>query len=242
MAVLPIHPLTGVQAIGFTRRGPIWPVMGGAPDDGGNGGNGGTDGAGGNGSGAGNESTGAGASNASAGGGQGGGAEKTLSQNDVDRIVQGRLAQERDQINKKYGNLDDLLAAKTKLEEHENKGKPEADQLRSKLTRAETRAAEAESARTASDLRLLKFEVASQVEGFPISAVSRLQGTTADEIKADAEKFLTEFGGAGQQQQQNGPRPPRPNQYQGHSSDAGAATGAALGRAEAQRRFGTTKT
>ncbi|MEC4840537.1 hypothetical protein R2360_13720 [Mycobacteroides chelonae] len=25
---LPVHPTTGLQAIGFTRRGPIWPVMG----------------------------------------------------------------------------------------------------------------------------------------------------------------------------------------------------------------------
>ncbi|WP_100523253.1 hypothetical protein [Mycobacteroides abscessus] len=25
---LPVHPITGLQAIGFTRRGPVWPVMG----------------------------------------------------------------------------------------------------------------------------------------------------------------------------------------------------------------------
>ncbi|MBN7378420.1 scaffolding protein [Mycobacterium phage prophiGD16-1] len=25
---LPVHPTTGLQAIGFTRRGPVWPVMG----------------------------------------------------------------------------------------------------------------------------------------------------------------------------------------------------------------------
>ncbi len=28
-SALPIHPLTGLQAIGFTRRGPIWPQLGG---------------------------------------------------------------------------------------------------------------------------------------------------------------------------------------------------------------------
>lgn len=32
MSHLPFHPVTGVQAIGFTSRGPVWPVMGGAPD------------------------------------------------------------------------------------------------------------------------------------------------------------------------------------------------------------------
>ena len=31
---MPIHPVTGVRAIGFTRRGPVWPVLGGAEDAG----------------------------------------------------------------------------------------------------------------------------------------------------------------------------------------------------------------
>lgn len=31
---LPVHPLTGLQAIGIGKRGPIWPVIGGAPDEG----------------------------------------------------------------------------------------------------------------------------------------------------------------------------------------------------------------
>ncbi|NEW49341.1 DUF4355 domain-containing protein [Nocardia cyriacigeorgica] len=28
--MLPVHPITGLQAIGYTRRGPIWPVLGGS--------------------------------------------------------------------------------------------------------------------------------------------------------------------------------------------------------------------
>lgn len=31
--VLPVHPSTGLTAIGMGKRGPIWPVMGGSPDD-----------------------------------------------------------------------------------------------------------------------------------------------------------------------------------------------------------------
>ncbi|WP_232785841.1 hypothetical protein [Mycobacteroides chelonae] len=31
--VLPTHPRTGLTALAFGKRGPIWPVMGGAPDD-----------------------------------------------------------------------------------------------------------------------------------------------------------------------------------------------------------------
>jgi hypothetical protein len=40
---LPVHPRTGLQAIGWGLRGPIWPALGGAPDEGG--GTGGGDGA-----------------------------------------------------------------------------------------------------------------------------------------------------------------------------------------------------
>lgn len=29
---LPVHPSTGLRALGIGRRGPIWPVLGGAPD------------------------------------------------------------------------------------------------------------------------------------------------------------------------------------------------------------------
>ncbi|MFE3051597.1 hypothetical protein [Nocardia sp. NPDC059239] len=31
---LPLHPLTGVRALGWGRRGPIWPVLGGSEDSG----------------------------------------------------------------------------------------------------------------------------------------------------------------------------------------------------------------
>ena len=30
--ILPIHPATGLRAIGFTKRGPVWPVQGGSED------------------------------------------------------------------------------------------------------------------------------------------------------------------------------------------------------------------
>lgn len=30
---LPIHPITGLRAIGIGKRGPIWPVLGGSEDD-----------------------------------------------------------------------------------------------------------------------------------------------------------------------------------------------------------------
>lgn len=38
---LPVHPVTGLRAIGFTSRGPVWPVLGGS-GEGGEGGDGGS--------------------------------------------------------------------------------------------------------------------------------------------------------------------------------------------------------
>lgn len=38
MSDLPIHPITGLQALGVTRRGPIWPAIGASQDDPSNGG------------------------------------------------------------------------------------------------------------------------------------------------------------------------------------------------------------
>ncbi|MCG5432529.1 hypothetical protein LV457_09520 [Mycobacterium sp. MYCO198283] len=30
LTTLPVHPATGLRAIGFTSRGPVWPVLGGS--------------------------------------------------------------------------------------------------------------------------------------------------------------------------------------------------------------------
>lgn len=62
--VLPRHPRTGLRALGFTSRGPVWPVLGGAPDP-----------------------DPAGDVDPAAGGGAGG-TEKTFTQAELDRIVQ----------------------------------------------------------------------------------------------------------------------------------------------------------
>jgi hypothetical protein len=45
VTALPFHPITGLQALDFTKRGlPIWPVMGGSGEDGGSGDDGGGNG------------------------------------------------------------------------------------------------------------------------------------------------------------------------------------------------------
>jgi len=49
IAEMPVHPVTGLQAIGIGRRGPIWPIMGGNGEGGGGGEAGGGEPAGGGG-------------------------------------------------------------------------------------------------------------------------------------------------------------------------------------------------
>lgn len=41
---LPIHPTTGLRALGYTSRGPVWPALGGSGDGDGGTGDGGNDG------------------------------------------------------------------------------------------------------------------------------------------------------------------------------------------------------
>lgn len=97
-STLPIHPFTGMQAIGWTRRGPVWPVMGGA-EDGGSGSEGGAEGG---------EVAGAGKS-ADAGGT---GWTPPTDQAALDKIIESRLARER----AKFPNYEEL---KTKADQHD---------------------------------------------------------------------------------------------------------------------------
>lgn len=97
--VLPIHPRTGLRALGFTSRGPVWPVMGGSGDGGDGGGDAG-DGA-----------------PADKGSGDTGW-KPPASQADLDRIISDRLARDRranfadyDALKDKAGQFDALAAA-----------------------------------------------------------------------------------------------------------------------------------
>lgn len=81
-----------------------------------------------------------------------------------------------------------------KLKEFEDRDKTEAQKLTERATEAETRAAQA----TAS---LLRYEVASDKK-LPAGWAQRLQGSTKEELEADADKLLADLG---TQQQRNSP-------------------------------------
>ena len=73
-------------------------------------------------------------------------------------------------------------AAEAKVQEFEEKDKSELEKLTGKLTKAETKAAEAES-------KLLRFTVAAEKQ-IPAEAVDLLQGTTREDLEANADKIL----------------------------------------------------
>lgn len=76
------------------------------------------------------------------------------------------------------------LAAKAKKAEEDKKS--EAEKLTERLTAAETRAAKAET-------RALRLEVASS-KGLTPAQAKRLVGSTKEELEADADELLADFG------------------------------------------------
>lgn len=81
-----------------------------------------------------------------------------------------------------------------KLKEFEDRDKTEAQKLTERATDAETKAAQATA-------RLLRYEVASDKK-LPAGWAQRLQGSTKEELEADADKLLADLGA---QQQRNTP-------------------------------------
>ena len=105
------------------------------------------------------------------------------SQEDLDRIIQSRLARERKQFESKIANLPDLEAKAARLAEIEEANKTEAEKAAEKLAAAEKRAAELEAKAT-------RAEVAA-AKGVPAAL---LTGSTQEELEASADALI-EFRG-----------------------------------------------
>lgn len=189
MANLPLHPITGLQALGFTKRGPIWPVVGASEDPP--------------------------AGDPPAGDPPAGEPEgKTFTQADLDRIIGERLARE---------NIAELKDKATKFDELDNANKTELQRFQEQLDATNAEKAQAEQRAAQAELERMKITIAA-TKGIPISSAGRLAGSTQEEIEADADKFLADFG----------PKTPLPNPQQGNggggqsrSVEAGAALFAA---------------
>lgn len=103
-------------------------------------------------------------------------------------------------------DVDKLQAALKK----ERANSREADKLRSKLKEFEdrdkddaTKRAEAEQSAKTAETKALRLEVALE-KGLSKSDANRLQGSTRDELEADADVFLKEHGGANRKPDKSG--------------------------------------
>lgn len=261
---LPIHPITGLQAVGIVGGRPVWPILGGSGDgnddsqNGSQGGPGGGQGGqqnGGQGSQQGGQSGTQGGSNGGGQSGQGSqqgsAATISLSQEALDKIVEDRLIRDRAARDKKYADYDQVV------EKANNYDKL----LQDTESDAEKRVREAtEQARSAVLAEMRPQLVLAEMRA---TAAGRIEPDRFDTLVDDLDltKYLTSDGavdidkvrkkvdawapppkndGEGQQQQSSGPRRPRPDHSQG--SGAGPTTDTQRGLDEARRRYGDRAT
>ncbi|TBL44251.1 hypothetical protein EYA84_02070 [Verrucosispora sp. SN26_14.1] len=193
------HPHTGapIRALGVRRDGRlIWPALGAAPDDGGEGG---------------------GESGETEGGKPEG--ESGKSEGDGDKPLgpggEKALAAEREArkaLEKRIAALAPLEKLATALGGGDvDKGKTEVEQLTERLAAQERAIADERTARWRAEVQAEKKLTAVQA--------ARLVGSSREELLADADELLAAFGGTGQDDQagQNGARRPgmRPDPAQG---------------------------
>lgn len=112
-------------------------------------------------------------------------AEKTIPQSELNRIVEERLARER----QKYADYDDLKAAASRLKEIEDAGKSEQQKLNDQLADLQKQLAQRDKDVSELAAAKLRAEVAATKKVPP----HRLQGTTKEELEADAERYLSEL-------------------------------------------------
>lgn len=125
------------------------------------------------------------------------GSEKTLTQEQVDNIVEERLARER----KKFEDYDDLkaqveelrAAAGEKSKEADEK-KSEAEKLAEQIQSLQSRVEDEKKAREAAELESLKAKVAAS-KGLKDTLANRLTGSTKEELEEDADSILEAIGG-----------------------------------------------
>lgn len=108
--------------------------------------------------------------------------EKTLTQAEVDRVVQERIARERE----KFADYEDLKARAEKLAEIEASQKSETEREREHREQLERDLAEARKALESERTNSLRAQVAAE-KNVPLA---NLTGTTREELEASADALL----------------------------------------------------
>lgn len=110
--------------------------------------------------------------------------EKMLSQSEVDRVVQERLARERE----KFADYEDLKGKAEKLDQLEAANQSELEKAIARAEAAEKAAQDAENARRAAEVQSLRVRVAGE-KGVPANLVKYITGDSQEAIEAAAEEL-----------------------------------------------------
>lgn len=108
--------------------------------------------------------------------------EKTLTQAEVDRVVQERIARERE----KFADYEDLKSRAEKLAEIEEAQKSETEREREQREKLEQELAEARKALESERTNALRAQVAAEKQ----VPLANLTGSTREELEASADALL----------------------------------------------------
>lgn len=111
----------------------------------------------------------------------------------LDAIVQSRLAEERRRLQAKYGNFDELAAAKRTLDEQRETEMSDLEKLQRQLADKDAEIATANKQAESERLNALRLRVGQEI-GLPTVLSARLQGADETELKADAEAVKAVMG------------------------------------------------
>lgn len=114
----------------------------------------------------------------------------SMTQAQIDAIVQSRLAEERRRLQTKYGDLDELAEAKRQLDEKRQAEMSETEKLQRQIRDMEARQQQLQAEAEAERLNALRLRVGQEI-GLPPMLASRLSGTDEESIKADAQAMLS---------------------------------------------------
>jgi hypothetical protein len=219
---LPVHPRTGLTALGLRRNGaPIWPVKGGAPDD--------------------DTGDGDDAGDDADSGDDGAQDDSKTDLGEAGKQAISRMKAERNAARKELRDVKtqlDKLAPLQKLADvlggqagDDGDGKPDVDALAQRLAQHENELKSERSAR-------FRAEVAHE-KGLTAAQARRLVGDTRDELAKDADELLKDFKTS--DNGRSGRNGPRPDPSQGNRGGK-PMSGREQALAEAQKRFGTKST
>ncbi|GAA4391849.1 hypothetical protein [Tsukamurella soli] len=124
--------------------------------------------------------------------------EKTLTESQVNKIVEKRLADQRKSFFKDFGGpdgLEELKAKAQKADEAEAAKLSEIEKANRRAELAEKRALEVENSKQTSEHEILRLTTALN-KGLNAKQAKRLTGSTPEELEADADDLLEMFSAA----------------------------------------------